>query len=204
MARRLNQKQQTFLKLYLGDDPTTGGNATQSYKAAYGSTCSERSIQSMGSKMLNHPLVKDRIARAEVKAAKEIDWGVKRVLQESVRLYDRCMGDDTFPVEYTATNKDTGIVTAETRQGTSFNPAGARAALELIGRNVGIQAFTETVEVNHTHYLEQQLSKRAKVIEGRARVIDDSARVQPGSARVRSDSAGANGSTPASQPTGSA
>lgn len=148
MAKRLNFKQLAFVRHYTGSDPITGGNATKSYQAAYGSTCRQRSIQAMGSKMLHHPLVAAKLAQAESKAVREIDWNARRVLEESIRLYDRCMGDDDH----------------------AFNATAARAALELIGRNTGIGAFTEVIEVSHTHYLEQTLAKRSKLIEGRAQV----------------------------------
>ena len=152
MARRLNPKQLAFVRFYTGDDPATCGNATKSYEKAYSATCGQRSIQSMGSKMLRNPQVAALLARAEAKAHKEIDWNAKRVLQESVRLYDRVMGDE---------------------EGYTFNASAARAALELIGRNTGIGAFSDQIDVTHTHYLEAQLAKRSKVIEGRAQVVTD-------------------------------
>ena len=159
MARPLTFKQLLFVKHYTSDDAITCGNATQSYKKAYQPTGCERTTQAMASKLLRQPKIAARLASAESKAHKEIEWNALRVLQESVRLYDRCMGDI---------------------EGYSFNAGASRAALELIGRNTGIGAFTETIEVSHTHYLEQALAKRSKVIEGRASVvaIEPAAKVQ--------------------------
>jgi hypothetical protein len=38
-------------------------------------------------------------------------------------------------------------------------------ALELIGKNTSVQAFSKKVEINHTHYLEQKLNERSKAVE---------------------------------------
>ncbi len=78
------------------------------------------------------------------------------------------MGDEAYPIEYEHTDPETGEITVETYYMRSFNPAGAEAALELIGRNRGIQAFKDNVEVSHTHYLEEALAKRAKIVEASA------------------------------------
>jgi len=160
MARPLTFKQLLFVKHYTSDDAVTCGNATQSYKKAYQPTGAEHTTQAMASKLLRQPKIAARLASAESKAHKQIEWNALRVLQESVRLYDRCMGDI---------------------EGYSFNAGASRAALELIGRNTNIAAFTEVVEVSHTHYLEQVLAKRSKVIEGRASVVAIEPAAQVGS-----------------------
>ncbi|MFT5219786.1 MAG: hypothetical protein ACI87H_001926 [Gammaproteobacteria bacterium] len=41
-------------------------------------------------------------------------------------------------------------------------------ALWLIGKHVAVQAFSQKVEVKHTHRLEALLAKRSKQVEGRA------------------------------------
>ena len=94
-----------------------------------------------------------------------MNYSAETVLAETVTLYNRCMGYEEYPVHYSTRNKDTGIITPHTYQHRSFNAAGARAALELIGRNAGVQAFQDNIEVSHTHYLEQVLSRRAKQLE---------------------------------------
>lgn len=171
MARKLNARQLAFIKCYLGDDPKIAGNGTQCYRSVYGATASDRSAQVCASKLLNNPLVKAQIDRAQAKAVQAIDWNARTVLEEAVRLYDRCMGDTSYPVEYTRLDKKTGELITTVHQSRSYNPQGARAALELIGRNTGIQAFQDNVEVTHTHHLEQALAKRAKALEGMARGV---------------------------------
>ncbi|MEE8364182.1 MAG: terminase small subunit [Gammaproteobacteria bacterium] len=171
MARKLNSRQLAFIKVYLGGDTKLAGNATKSYRSVYGDTASDRSAQVCASKLLNNPLVKAQIDRAQVKAVTAIDWNARTVLEESVRLYDRCMGDTGYPVEYTYKDKKTGELVTTVRQERSYNPQGARAALELIGRNTAIQAFQDNIEVSHTHHLELALAKRAKSLEGMARSV---------------------------------
>jgi hypothetical protein len=46
-----------------------------------------------------------------------------------------------------------------------FNAMGVRAALELIGRNVGVKAFQDNLEFGHNFRLEQLLIERTKVME---------------------------------------
>ena len=176
MAKRLPHKHLSFLKAYLGDDPITGGNANQSYRLVYGEHLATRTSQVCGAKLLKLPRIAALVAQAETKAAQEIDWNAKKVLEQSVRLYDRCMGDTSYPVTIEYVDKVTREPHVKTVQRTDYNPTGARAALELIGRNRGIQAFQENIEVSHTHYLEQQLSRRARLLEGKVTpaLVDDS------------------------------
>ena len=168
MARKLNNRQLAFIKVYLGDNSKIAGNATKCYRSVYGDTASDRSAQVCASKLLRNPLVKAQIDRSQVKAVQAIDWNARTVLEEAVRLYDRCMGDTSYPVEYSHKDKDTGEYVTVTMQERSYNPQGARAALELIGRNTAIQAFQDNIEVSHTHHLEQALANRAKALEGTA------------------------------------
>ena len=170
MARKLNSRQLAFIKVYLGDDSKIAGNATKCYRSVYGDTASDRSAQVCASKLLGNPLVKAQIDRSQAKAVQAIDWNARTVLEEAVRLYDRCMGDTSYPVEHSRKVKDSDTYEIVVVQERSYNPQGARAALELIGRNTAIQAFQDNIEVSHTHHLELALAKRAKVLEGMARV----------------------------------
>ena len=180
MTRRLNLKQLAFVRHYLGNDPDLGGNATASYRAAYDTQAKPKTIHSMASTLLRNPLIKARIEAATTKAVEAINWSAETVLAESVRLYDRCMGDADYPVEYTHLDKKTGALVTTINQERSYNPNGARAALELIGRNAGIQAFQDNVEVKGSIQLVQALSRRAKVIEGRASQVIELPATLPG------------------------
>ena len=171
MAARLNLKQLTFIKLYLGSDDTIAGNASACYRIAYNSKAKPKTINAMASKLMASAKVKKVIDTATKQAVAAVNWSARTVLDESVTLYNRCMGYEEVPEQYIATDKQTGVRTPHTVYRRSFNAAGARAALELIGRNTGIQAFQDNVEVSHTVYLEQALAKRAKAVESRATAL---------------------------------
>ena len=189
MTRPLNLKQLKFVKLYIGGDATLMGNATACYREAYRPNSSLRVLQAMASKLLRQPKVQAMIARATVRAVEAVDWSAQTVLEQSIRLYDRCMGDIDYPVTLQYLDKETGEPKTSTIRRSDYNPSGARGALELIGRNTGIQAFQENIEVSHTHYLEQALARRAKVIEGRAVPVLPGPGDQPGHAPGNSDPA---------------
>lgn len=168
MARGLNLKQLAFVKHYLGTDETIAGNATACYRIAYQSKAAPKTVNAMASKLMASTKIKRVIEAATRKAVDAVNWSARTVLDESVMLYNRCMGYEPHPVEVTTKDPKTGEYVTTIVHHRSFNPAGARAALELIGRNTGIQAFQDNVEVSHTHYLEQALAKRAKAVEARA------------------------------------
>lgn len=170
--QQLNLRQRTWLKLYTGKDPDYYGNATACYKAAYGVT-DDRSAQTMGSRLRNHPIVQSILRDAEAKALEEIQVNAGYVLKQSVRLLDRAMGDEA--IEHTIKEKDpeTGIERVRIVEKTDYDPATAKAALQLIGQHKDIQAFTVTVEHNHTHHLEQRLAARSQAIEAKATRIDE-------------------------------
>ena len=42
-------------------------------------------------------------------------------------------------------------------------------AIEMIGRNVAVRAFEDSVAINHTHDLERMLNDRGKALEAGAR-----------------------------------
>jgi len=163
---KLTIKQQLFLQHYLGADTSLHGNATQCYLKVY--QCNQKAAESGGARLLQNAMVQTNIKEhqklVQVKTGVDAAW----VLKQSIRLYHRCMGDADYPIEYTHQDKETGKLVTTVHQERSYNPQGARAALELIGRNRAVQAFKENIEVSHTHRLEQALAKRAKTVEAAA------------------------------------
>lgn len=165
---QLTHKQREFVKHYLGRDPELHGNATRSYKAAYGLQ-DTRSASVCGSKLMQRPLVKALIAKGTARLDERIVTNAAFVLDQSRRLYDRAMGDEAIPGETVISlDPETGEEVITTHERREYDPATARAALQLIGQHKAVQAFTVTVEHSHTHRLEQRLAARSKVIEGRA------------------------------------
>jgi phage terminase small subunit len=140
-----------FLKLYLGQTPIAG-NATQCYKAVFGKDMAERSAQVGGARLLALPHIKEAITKANEIALADLAIDAGFVLRENLRLYARAMGDDSYDHIKVDIDPDTG-------------------AERVHVTHKDIQAFTQTIEHNHTHQLEQRLAARSKVIEGRAQVL---------------------------------
>ena len=169
-TQALNPRQRRFLRLYLGRDDRYNGNASKCYKVVYDPD-EERSAKvghSMASKLLKHPIIKEEIERWHDVQRKQTMADATFVLEQSVRLYDRAMGDAPIEVDVIEEDKETGkqrVVTLEKRE---YQPAIARQALELIGRHTSVQAFQDNVEHTHTHKLEQALARRSKLVEARA------------------------------------
>ena len=193
--QQLNVRQRQWLKLYTGRNSKLAGNATRCYKAVYGIT-NERSAQVLGNKLKNHPVIKSLLDDAEKKALAELQIDARYVLEQTVRLYDRAMGDEPVQLVDVRTDPKTGVDTVTVTETRSYDPATAHKALTAIGQHRDVQAFTQTVEHTHTHRLEQRLAARSKAIEGRAQVLDDPPQLQadPG-AQVVTDP----GADPASQ-----
>lgn len=178
--QQLNGLQRQWVKLYTGRSKIAG-NATQCYKAVYGLT-NERSAQVGGSRLLANPNVQAILAQAEARAMEQLSIDAKFVLAESLRLYQRAMGDDAYDHVTVETDPETGEERVSVREQRSYDPATAHKALQAIGQHKDVQAFTVTVEHNHTHHLEQRLAARSKVIEGRAAQVlgDDRALADAG------------------------
>jgi hypothetical protein len=172
----LNPRQRRWLRAYLGRDDRYHGNATQCYKLVY-ETDNTKVAGVCASKMMRHPIIQSSIKAWTAAQQAQTVADANFVLKQSVRLYDRAMGDAPVEVDVidTVTNKDgsTSHVarTVETRE---YNPAIARQTLELIGRHTSVQAFQDNVEHKHTHRLEQALARRGKQVEAaaEARVIE--------------------------------
>jgi len=166
--QHLNGKQEAFVKLYLGKDKNLRGYPVRCYKAAYGQT-NDRCAQVSASRLLQNPLIKDLVSKAQARANQKIILDASFVLTESKRLYDRAMGDEPIPGKTTITkDPETGQERVTSTERHEYDPATARQALQMIGQHKSVQAFSVQVEHSHTHILEQRLAARSKVIEASA------------------------------------
>lgn len=171
----LNHRQRQFVRLYLGDS-SINGNGTRCYMAAY-STDNEIAAQRSASRLLKREHVRAIIDAVEAEALDQLQIDANYVKAQSLRLYARAMGDEPFEYAEVQTDPDTGADTVTVTSRREYDPATATKALQMIGQHKDIQAFTQTIEHNHTHHLEQRLAARSKAIEGRAQVLDDPAQV---------------------------
>jgi len=157
-TKELTVKQQAFLKHYLGADMGLHGNATQCYLTVY--ECTLKAAESGGARLLQNAKVQEYIRAHQQIVAEKTGIDAEYVLRQSIRLYNRAMGDEPIKVD---------VVTSSGEQKTiarrDYNPQVAKAALELIGRHTQIQAFSVKVEHSHTHRLEQRLAAKSKAVE---------------------------------------
>lgn len=106
-------------------------NATQAcIRAGY----SKRSAQQQGAENMCKPVICDFIAALMAKRTEETRIDAAWVLRKSVELHNRCVAP-----------------------GEEFTAAGAGKALDLIGKHVDVQAYSEkqvVVEMTHEQWLE--------------------------------------------------
>jgi phage terminase small subunit len=159
MSHKLSAKDQQFADLYFGGPDDVMGNATACYRylhpRAKDSTC-----QVEGSKLLSKPMVAEYLQAKREKLTEVTGINAEYVLRQSIRLYNRAMGDEPIEIDVVAPSGE--LRTIERRE---YNPQVAKAALELIGRHTQVQAFRDNVEHSHTHRLEQALARKSKEVE---------------------------------------
>ena len=90
----LTTKQQAFVRAYLGRDNVYHGNATKSYKKAYGQCSNERIAQASGSRLTRLPEIATIIAKYREKVAQDTQVDASLVLAQSVRIDDRVRGEE--------------------------------------------------------------------------------------------------------------
>lgn len=145
MSRELNAKQELFCLEYLKDL-----NATQ---AAIRSGYSENTAQQTGSENLSKPLISNRVAELMKDRTERVLVDADWVLKRSVELHDRC-------TQASAVIDCDGepVLDKEGRPIYRFEHTGVSKALELIGKHVNVQAFSERVEaevkISHEQWLD--------------------------------------------------
>jgi phage terminase small subunit len=166
MTGKLTIKQQRFLELYLGAEPGQSGNSTKSYMAAYG--CSEKCAGASGPRLLANVRIKEAIAKHQERVQEKVDVTAATVLQDAIRFRDIAFGDVGAVEEKLVEDKETSEFYIKVFHVRRFNAQAVGKAIELMGRNCVVQAFQESVEVSHVHYLEEALNRRLKDVEDAA------------------------------------
>ncbi len=123
---KLTAKQQMFVKEYLIDL-----NATQ---AAIRAGYSEKTATIIGHENLSKPNIAAAIKKAMYERMQRLDTSADKVIEDLGLLRDMCMG--RVPVTQTVMLRDTegGTLPTEITQKV-FEPAGAKGALELLGKH---------------------------------------------------------------------
>lgn len=122
--RALTKKQRLFVREYLVDL-----NATQ---AAIRAKYSKKTAALIGHENLRKPNIVEAINQATDKREKKVEINAEWVLNQQVRVFNRCMQDE-------AVVDQEGEEVGEYR----FEHSGANKALENIGKHVNVQAFNE-------------------------------------------------------------
>ena len=164
--KQLTVKQQSFLGYYLGAEPGLSGNATSSYRAAYG--CTTRSAAVAGQRLLRNVDIQSHIAAFQAELQEKMKITAESVLADAVRFRDIAFGDVGSVEERLVEDKETGALSVQQFVLRRFNPQAVGKAIELLGRNCIVQAFLEKVDVSHTHILEQTLNERTKKVTAAA------------------------------------
>ena len=141
MTSKLTDKQKTFCEEYLIDL-----NAT---KAAIRAGYSEKTAKQIGSRLLTNVDITDSITELRAKRSESTAIDAAWVLRQAVKVHERCMQAEEI--------KDReGGSTGEYK----FEHSGANKALEIIGKHIDVQAFTENVKVNAEIAVTQTLEER--------------------------------------------
>ena len=128
---KLTAKQSRFCEEYLIDL-----NATQSaIRAGY----SAKTAGAIGTENLQKPLITQYIAKLKQSRCEVTKIDAQWVLNSAKDVYDRCMQVEQVK------DRD-GVTSGEYK----FEHSGANKALEIIGKHVDVQAFTEKAQVEIT------------------------------------------------------
>lgn len=135
----LSPKQQRFVEEYLVDL-----NGTQ---AAIRAGYSAKTAEQQGSRLLRNVQVSTALTEAKTKRSERLAIDADYVLQQAVKLHERCMQEIAPVVD----RKGQQVTDEAGNLLFEFNAAGAAKALELVGKHVKVGAFKEgaaTVNVN--------------------------------------------------------
>ena len=165
MTNKLTLKDREFADLWRGGPDELRGNAAAIYRHMH-PKCKPATAETNGPAVLRKTQVKEYLDIKSGELSKKCDVDAEYVLRQSIRLHDRAMGDEPVPGETTIeTNPETGQEVVIKTERRDYDPTTARHALQLIGQHKSVQAFSQTVEHNHTHTLENRLAARSKAIE---------------------------------------
>ena len=159
MTNKLSAKDRQFADHYFGGAADVRGNATACYHEIH-PRAKQRTCEVNGSRKLRQAEVVEYLESMRDKLTETTGINAEYVLRQSIRLYNRAMGDE--PIEVDVVTPSGELRTIERRE---YNPQVAKAALELIGKHTQVQAFRDNVEHTHTHRLEHRLAAKSKAVE---------------------------------------
>ena len=125
-----------FVKEYLVDL-----NATQ---AAIRAGYSKKTAGQQGEQLLKNLEIADAVQAGMAKRAAKVEINADYVLAQAVKLHERCMQE----IKPKLDRKGGPILDDDGNQVFEFNASGAAKALELVGKHIGVGAFSEKVQLS--------------------------------------------------------
>ena len=126
-SSEISTKDQQFADKYFGGSAELRGSAKACYKHIH-PRCKVSTAATEGPALLRKSQVRAYLEQKGEKIAERAEINAQWVLEQSIRLYHMCMGDEEYPVEFESANPETGEITIETVYRRSFNPAGGGRA----------------------------------------------------------------------------
>jgi len=158
----LSRKDKELLDLYLGGPPEVRQSASLCYQHLH-PRAKKTTCQTEGSRILRKPQSKRYLEERAQEVRNQCSVTAQWVLDEAVRLYYRCMGEEVAKIPVRGEKMDPReLLTQE------FNATAAKGALELIGKNILVQAFRENIDVTGSVDIAQIMDRRQRIIEDRA------------------------------------
>lgn len=160
--QKISTNNRQFIDLYVGGPDHLRGNATACYRELH-AKASQRTCETASSRIMRKCEVQEYLSSKLDKISEETSINAQWVLDQAVELFKKCMGETAYPNKISSDGKEVEEMMR------SFNPSGAIRALELIGKNVLVNAFQNRLEISNQPDLEEILSRRQKFVEDRAK-----------------------------------
>lgn len=146
---KLTNKQEAFCQEYLIDL-----NATQ---AAIRAGYSVKTAREQASQNLSKLNISERVSELQKERAERVQIDADWVLNQAVKLHNRCMQS-----EKVVDKAGDPVLDDDGNPVYKFEHAGASKSLELIGKHVNVQAFSEKVVSETTVTVKETLAEKLK------------------------------------------
>lgn len=141
------------------------GNKSRSYMKHY-PNAKPATARKRGSELFKRPAVKAYIDRRRLEISKQAEVNAVTVLRESLAHLRVCQG----AIGRIQSRVVEGAVIEDYVR--DYDAAGVAKALELIGKNINVQAFKDQVDVSGQLNLADVMTRRQQQIEKRAQGVD--------------------------------
>ena len=168
--KTISTKDRKLADLYRGGPEHLIGNAAACYRELH-PKCKDSTAETNGPGVLRKAQVKQYLSEKAKILSQKTDMNAQNVLEESIRYLRIAFGDEPGVYEeFIKVEQDDGthITRKESVELRRFNPVAVGKALDVIGKNVNVKAFQDSLEVKHVD-LESILNRRIKKIEAQAK-----------------------------------